>query len=109
MINPFDFFKVKAGLGKLGEEHPKLFPFMKAVSAAGAREGTIVEMKVTTPEGQVLESNMKLTANDIELFRMIREIGGAAMSNQGAPTAPAEGAGDQGAATGQDGDNAIEE
>ena len=54
MINPFDFFKVKAGLGKLGEEHPKLFPFMKAVSAAGAREGTIVEMKVTTPEGQVL-------------------------------------------------------
>ena len=30
MINPFDFFKVKAGLGKLGEEHPKLFPFMKA-------------------------------------------------------------------------------
>ena len=97
MINPFDFFKVKAGLGKLGEEHPKLFPFMKAVSAAGAREGTIVEMKVTTPEGQVLESNMKLTANDIELFRMIREIGGAAMSNQSAPAAPAEGSGDQGA------------
>ena len=85
MINPFDFFKVKAGLGKLGEEHPKLFPFMKAVSAAGAREGTIVEMRVTTPEGQVLESNMKLTANDIELFRMIREIGGAAMSSQSAP------------------------
>ena len=93
MINPFDFFKVKAGLGKLGEEYPKLFPFMKAVSAAGAREGTIVEMKVTTPEGQVLESNMKLTANDIELFRMIREIGGAAMSNQGAPQ-PAAGAED---------------
>ena len=82
MINPLDFFKVKAGLGKLGEEHPKLFPCMKAVSAAGAREGTIVEMKVTTPEGQVLESNMKLTANDIELFRMIREIGGAAMAKE---------------------------
>ena len=91
MINPFDFFKVKAGLGKLGEEHPKLFPFMKAVSAAGAREGTIVEMKVTTPEGQVLESNLKLTANDIELFRMIREIGGAAMAKDAASQpAPAE-------------------
>ena len=90
MINPLDFFKVKAGLGKLGEEHPKLFPFMKAVSAAGAREGTIVEMKVTTPEGQVLESNMKLTANDIELFRMIREIGGAAMAKDAPPqSAPA--------------------
>ncbi len=105
MINPFDFFKVKAGLGKLGEEHPKLFPFMQAVSAAGAKEGTIVEMKVTTPEGQVLESNLKLTANDIELFRMIREIGGAAMAKDAAAQAKdAEAQADAAAAQGDDTD-----
>jgi hypothetical protein len=31
-------------------------------------------MKVTTPEGQTLESNIKLTTNDIEIFRMMQEM-----------------------------------
>ena len=77
MINPLDFFKIKNGLGRVSADHPKLFPFMRAVSAAGAKEGTIVEMKVTTPEGKELETNLRLTANDIEVFRMLRELGGA--------------------------------
>lgn len=87
MINPLDFFKVKAGLGKFSANHPKFFPFMKAVAEAGAREGTIVEMKVTTPEGKELETNLRLTDEDIELIRMLREIG-SGLQKQAAAQAP---------------------
>ena len=87
MINPLDFFKVKAGLGKFAANHPKFFPFMKAVAAAGAKEGTIVEMKVTTPEGKELETNLRLTDEDIELIRMLREIG-SGLQKQAAEAAP---------------------
>ena len=76
MINPMDFFKVKGMLGEFSANHPKFFPFLQAVSQAGAREGTIVEMAVTTPEGQKLETNLRLTQSDIELIHMIREIAG---------------------------------
>ena len=74
-MNPMDFLKIRAGLINFSQNHPKFFPFMRAVAAAGAKEGTVVEMKVTTPEGKELETNLKLSAEDLELIHMIRELG----------------------------------
>ena len=76
MVNPMDLFKVKGLLGEFGTNHPKFFPFLQAVAQAGAKEGTIVEMSVLTPEGQKMETNLRLSESDLELIRLIREMAG---------------------------------
>ncbi|MCR4640881.1 MAG: hypothetical protein K5697_02475 [Lachnospiraceae bacterium] len=81
-MNAMDFLRIRQSLSELSVNHPKLFPFMRAVQAAGLAEGSVVEMKVTTPEGKELETNLRLTASDLELIRMLRELGGAAQDPQ---------------------------
>ncbi|MBR1471652.1 MAG: hypothetical protein IJ600_08435 [Lachnospiraceae bacterium] len=85
-MNPMDFLKIRQLLGAFSSNHPKFFPFMRAVAQAGAREGTIVEMTVTTPEGQKLETNLRLSDTDLELIRMMREMAGH--GDGAAPQAP---------------------
>ena len=38
------------------------------------KEDSILEMKVTTPEGQTIISNLKLTADDLALFAELRSL-----------------------------------
>ena len=93
MVNPMALFTVKGLLGEFGANHPKFFPFLQAVAQAGAREGTVVEMTVTTPEGQKMESNLRLSESDIERIRLIREMAGQADkkdNKKDADEAPAE-------------------
>lgn len=53
--------------------HPKFPGFLKAAQGT-LREGTIIEFKITTPEGRTIESNLKLTASDMELMETIRQM-----------------------------------
>ncbi len=73
-MNPMLLMQMKQKYETFQKEHPKMLPFFTAVGNQALREGTIIDMKVTTPEGQTLESNIKLTANDIEIFRMMQEM-----------------------------------
>ena len=54
------------------KNHPKFPAFMRAVEKDGIREGTIIEIKVTSPEGKERETNLKVTASDMALFEMLR-------------------------------------
>lgn len=53
--------------------HPKFPGFLKAAQGT-LREGTIIEFKVTTAEGKTIESNLKLTASDMELMENLRQM-----------------------------------
>ena len=57
----------------LKASHPKFPAFMKAAQST-LREGTIIEFKITTPEGKTIESNLKLNASDMELMDTIRQM-----------------------------------
>ena len=59
-------------MGLFQEDHPKVMPFMQAVGNMAIEEGTVFAVKVTTADGKVLESNIKLTANDIETINMMK-------------------------------------
>ena len=56
------------------EEHPKIIAFFKAIGNDSMKEGTIIAVKVTTPDGKEIESNIKITANDITTFKQIMDI-----------------------------------
>lgn len=51
------------------KNHPKFPAFCKAAAEKGLREDSVIEIIVTTPEGERIESSLKLQAEDMELFR----------------------------------------
>ena len=60
--------KVKECVDRFRANHPKFPLFLKAVSQNALKEGTIIEWNVTTPDGENYCSNLKLTADDMELM-----------------------------------------
>lgn len=52
--------------------HPKFMPFMQAVSREAMMDGTIIEIKVTSPEGKEYNTNMKITQSDLDLFSQFK-------------------------------------
>lgn len=68
-MNPGRLFKLKNAWDTFTRNHPKFPCFLEAVSKQGLKEGTIVEITVTTPEGKKISSNVKLQASDILLYQ----------------------------------------
>ncbi len=74
-MNPMMLMQLQQKLQTFQAEHTKFVPFVTAVKDNALEEGAVFAMKVTTPEGKTLESNIKLTANDIEMIRLLVEGG----------------------------------
>lgn len=54
--------------------HPKFPSFMKAVRGRALTEGTVIDIRVTAPDGTILNSNLKLKKEDLDLIRRIHEL-----------------------------------
>lgn len=76
MMNPAKLFKLKSAWDTFTKNHPKFPQFLSAVQQNAIREGSIIEINVTTPEGKTLSTNLKLTASDMELLRSLSEMAG---------------------------------
>ena len=72
-MNPMILMQMQQRMQTFQQDLPKFLPFLNAVKDNALQEGTVFAMKVTTPEGKTLESNIKLTANDIETIRMMTD------------------------------------
>lgn len=66
--NFMKIFQLKNLWDRFIKNHPKLPMFGKAVVGQALREGTIIEINVTTAEGQNLVTNLKIGAEDMELL-----------------------------------------
>lgn len=73
-MNPTVLFKMKGMWDKFTKNHPKFPLFMKAVQQKGIQEGTILAMSVTTPDGEKIETNLRVTAEDMELFQELKQL-----------------------------------
>ena len=56
--------------------HPKFPKFLKAVAQKGIKEGSIIEIKVTTADGENFDSNLKVGADDMELVEQMKNLFG---------------------------------
>ena len=66
------FQQMKNSLKRFDRDHPK---FLNAVTREQAlREGAVIELSVTSPEGKNYCSNIKLNAEDIELINQLRTM-----------------------------------
>jgi hypothetical protein len=66
--------KVKDAWDTFSRNHPKFMPFMHAVSREAITDGTIIEIKVTSPEGKEYNTNMKITQSDLDLFEQMKTM-----------------------------------
>ena len=67
-MNPVKLMQIKATITGVERRHPNLRKFFEAVGREKLIEGTILELKVQTPEGKKLISNVKLTKEDEKLI-----------------------------------------
>lgn len=74
MVNPGKLLKLKGSWDAFVANHPKFPLFLNAVKKSGIVEGSIIEITVTTPTGEKINSNVRLTQSDIEAIRNITEL-----------------------------------
>lgn len=72
--NPASIFQMMNLWNKFKQNHPKFPKFMTAVYQSGIKEGSIIEINVTTPDGQTLNSNLKISADDMKLIEELRNL-----------------------------------
>ena len=73
----FDFsgmMKIKGAWDQFTRNHSKFMPFIQAVGKDAIGDGTVIEVKVTSPDGREFNTNMKLTQSDLDLFSQMRNI-----------------------------------
>lgn len=73
-VNPMMLIQLKSSWDRFTKNHPKFSRFWKAAYRQCLAEGTVVEFKVTAPDGTELSSNLKLSSDDLELIRQLEEI-----------------------------------
>lgn len=74
MINPVKLLEFRQKYGEFESRHPKFVQFIGAIMKSRIGVGSVIEVKVTLPDGRELESNMKVSAEDVELMKAIGEI-----------------------------------
>ena len=74
-MNPMMFMQLQQRIQTFQQDHPKFVPFLMAIKDNALQEGTVLGVTVTTPDGRKIESNIKLTAGDIETFKMMSDPG----------------------------------
>ena len=67
-MNLGNLMQLKNSWATFTQNHPKFPKFLQAASTA-VKEDTLFEIKITTAEGKVIETNLKVKASDIELVK----------------------------------------
>lgn len=74
MFNPSMFFEAKNAWDSFVRNHPKFPLFLKAASSKAIKEGTIIEISLTTAEGEVINTNLRLSASDMEAIEVLKNM-----------------------------------
>lgn len=73
-INPLQILKLKDTLNAFRNRHPGFSRFIGALRRKGVPEGSVLEVKITSPDGETMETNFRVTPEDIALIRMLSEL-----------------------------------
>ena len=74
MANPMDMMKLAQRLQIFSSQHPRAIAFLRDTAQNVVQTGTIIEMKVTTPDGHERISNIKLTQEDLETIEILKNL-----------------------------------
>ena len=73
-INPLKLLQLKGAWEQFQIRHPKFPAFLNAAAGINLKEGTIIDVTITSPDGGQIGTNLKLTAEDLQLFQELKEM-----------------------------------
>lgn len=73
-MNPMKILQMKSDFMAFNQRHPKVVQFCKVLGVNGIHEGSVMELSVTSPEGEKVCANLKVTAEDMELLQKIKDL-----------------------------------
>ncbi|MCR5608669.1 MAG: hypothetical protein K6G26_06365 [Lachnospiraceae bacterium] len=73
-MNMGAIMKIKSAWETFTYNHPKFPLFLNAVKTKGVPVDTIVSISFTYPDGKVVDTNLKVTPSDLELFEVLKNI-----------------------------------
>jgi hypothetical protein len=59
---------------KFSKNHPKFPQFVKAVQKNGFKADTVVDLKITYPDGNAIDTNLKISEEDLKLFEELKKL-----------------------------------
>ena len=66
---------MKGVLEKFNQNHPKVVSYFASVFGQnGVPEGSVIELTVTKPGEEPVTTNMRVTADDLELVKLLKEM-----------------------------------
>ena len=74
-MNPAMLFTLKKKFEDFQSRHPKFAMFGQDLMRSGVGEGSVIDITVTLPDGRTLQSNMRVTAEDVELIKDLGSMG----------------------------------
>jgi hypothetical protein len=72
-MNPVAAMKLKGMLDKFKENHPKV-PMFFAAASNSISEGSIIELRVTSPEGKTMVTNMRVLSDDMDMIEEFKKM-----------------------------------
>ena len=72
-MNPMALMQFKGLYDRFKANHPKVPMFFKAAGNS-IGEGSIIEISVTDPQGKKMTTNMKVSAEDLEMFNQLKSM-----------------------------------
>lgn len=67
-FNPIKIMQLKGQWHEFQAAHPKFMPFLKT-AVRHTREGSVLALSVTDPDGKTIETNLRMSAQDIEFLQ----------------------------------------
>lgn len=68
------FQQLKSGMDRFRANHPKFPMFLQAISQDALKEGSVIEINVTTPEGKNYCSNIKINSDDLAFIETLKNM-----------------------------------
>ncbi len=74
--NMMEMLALKGKIDAFAKRHPMFPKFLGDVKNTALQDGTVIDFMVTTPDGVQKKSNIRLTAEDVELMMSLGKLGG---------------------------------
>ena len=75
MINPAAVMKLLNERGKFQQNHPEVSPFVRKWFGKGVEPGTVIEIRIVSPDGETPESvKIEIADSEMGFFAALKQL-----------------------------------
>lgn len=67
-------FKLQGIWMKFSKAHPKFPQFIKALKSNGLPVDSVIDIKISYPDGKTIDTNLKITSDDLKALEELKKL-----------------------------------